>query len=214
MSTNTTARAWRAQFDEAEAVAELLVGFRDHMGSDWPSANAFLASVERLLEDPHTEFLLAAAGDDLPPAGVLQLRFRFSVWRAAPDAWLEDLFVSEEARRAGLGDALVTLAIERARERGAADRARLQRGEYGRAGALRAPRLLAALEGRRGAGPVPRPQPGLKGRSADQRARSTNTRANRVNGVPRAPTADARRGAASSPARRPAAGTPHRRRAP
>jgi GNAT superfamily N-acetyltransferase len=113
------ARAWVAQLDEAEAVADLLVEFRDHLGVDWPSANAFLASVERLLEDRDTEFLLAAPDDDSAPAGVLQLRFRFSVWKAAPDAWLEDLFVREPARRSGLGDALVALALERARERGA-----------------------------------------------------------------------------------------------
>ena len=50
---------------------------------------------------------------------MLQLRFRFSVWKASPDAWLEDLFVHENARRSGVGDALVTLAIERATERGA-----------------------------------------------------------------------------------------------
>jgi GNAT superfamily N-acetyltransferase len=115
----TTARAWVAQPEEAEAIAGLLVEFRDHNGADWPSANAFLASVERLLEDLDTEFLLATPDDDSPPAGVLQLRFRFSVWKAAPDAWLEDLFVREEARRAGVGDALVSLALERARERGA-----------------------------------------------------------------------------------------------
>jgi ribosomal protein S18 acetylase RimI-like enzyme len=112
-------RAWLAQPDEAEVVAELLVGFRDHMGGDWPSANAFLASVERLLEDRDTEFLLAATGPDAQPAGVLQLRYRFSVWKAAPDAWLEDLFVAQAARRTGLGEALVTLAIERATLRGA-----------------------------------------------------------------------------------------------
>ncbi|HEX8160045.1 MAG TPA: GNAT family N-acetyltransferase [Solirubrobacteraceae bacterium] len=116
---STTARAWIAGNDEAEAIAALLVAFRDDMGSDWPSENAFLASVERLLEDRDTEFLLATVDDDSPPAGVLQLRFRLSVWRAAPDAWLEDLFVQEHARRAGVGDALVTLAIERAIERGA-----------------------------------------------------------------------------------------------
>lgn len=116
---STSARAWVAGNDEAEAVAALLVAFRDHMGSDWPSENAFLASVERLLEDRDTEFLLATPDDDSPPAGVLQLRFRLSVWRAAPDAWLEDLFVQEHARRAGVGDALVQLAIERATERGA-----------------------------------------------------------------------------------------------
>ncbi|MDX6677413.1 MAG: hypothetical protein QOE31_1465, partial [Solirubrobacteraceae bacterium] len=75
--------------------------------------------VERLFEDRDTEFLLASRDDDSAPAGVLQLRFRFSVWRAAPDAWLEDLFVRADARRAGVGEALVTLAIERATERGA-----------------------------------------------------------------------------------------------
>jgi GNAT superfamily N-acetyltransferase len=119
MTTSAPARAWVASPDEAEAVADLLVEFRDHMGSDWPSANAFLASVERLLEDRDTEFLLAAPDDDSPPSGVLQLRFRFSVWKAAPDAWIEDLFVRTDARRAGVGDALMKLAAQRARERGA-----------------------------------------------------------------------------------------------
>ena len=119
MRATGTARAWVAGPDEAETVAGLLVAFRDHMGSDWPSENAFLASVERLLDDRDTEFLLAATDDDAPPAGVLQLRFRFSVWKAAPDAWLEDLFVAVEARRAGVGDALVALAVERALTRGA-----------------------------------------------------------------------------------------------
>lgn len=118
MSTSTTARAWVAEPDEAEAVAALLVEFRDHMGGDWPSPNAFLASVERLLEDRETEFLLATPDDDSPPAGVLQLRFRLSVWKAAPDAWLEDLFVREDARRSGVGDALVSLAMTCAAERG------------------------------------------------------------------------------------------------
>ena len=119
MAASKTARAWVAQPHEAEAIAALLVAFRDHMGSSWPSENAFLASVERLLEDSATDFLLGAPDDGVPPVGVAQLRFRFSVWRAAPDAWREDLFVAQDARRAGVGDALVALAIERARERGA-----------------------------------------------------------------------------------------------
>ncbi len=114
-----TAHAWLAEPDDAEAVAELLVAFRDHMGVGWPSPNAFLASVERLMEDASTDFLLGAADADSPPAGVLQLRFRFSVWKAAPDAWIEDVYVAQSARRAGVGDALVTRAIERAAERGA-----------------------------------------------------------------------------------------------
>ena len=130
----SSARAWVAQNDEAEAIAGLLVEFRDHNGSDWPSDNAFLASVERLLEDRDTVFLLASRDDDSPPAGVLQLRFRFSVWRAAPDAWIEDLFVRADARRAGVGDALIALAIDEAAERGA-KRIELDTNEHN-AGAL------------------------------------------------------------------------------
>ncbi len=113
------ARAWIAQPGEAQVVADLLVEFRDHNGHDWPSANAFLAGVERLFEHRDTAFLLATPDEDSPPAGVLQLRFRFSVWKAAPDAWVEDVFVRADARRAGVGDALVALAIQTAAERGA-----------------------------------------------------------------------------------------------
>lgn len=113
------ARAWAAVPDEAETVAALLVAFRDHNGHDSPSANSFLATVERLFEDRDTEFLLAARDDDSPPTGVLQLRFRLSVWRAAHDCWLEDLFVEAGTRRRGVGDALLELAIAHATQRGA-----------------------------------------------------------------------------------------------
>lgn len=119
MTAPSAARAWLAGPDEAEAVAELLVAFRDHLGGDWPSANAFLASVERLMEEIDTDFLLGAPDAGSPPAGVLQLRFRFSVWKAAPDGWIEDVYVAPAGRRAGVGDALVTRAIERAAQRGA-----------------------------------------------------------------------------------------------
>ncbi len=112
------ARVWLAEEHEAEAVAALLVGFRDHMGRDWPSDNAFLASVERLMERRESEFLLAAADDDSAPDGVCQLRYRFGVWYATLDCWLEDLFVREQARGAGLGAALVAAALARATERG------------------------------------------------------------------------------------------------
>jgi ribosomal protein S18 acetylase RimI-like enzyme len=49
---------------------------------------------------------------------VCQLRYRYGLWMAAEDCWLEDLFVREQARRGGLGDALVAGAVERARARG------------------------------------------------------------------------------------------------
>jgi GNAT superfamily N-acetyltransferase len=112
-----SARAWLAKPEEAETVARLLVGFRDHYGRSEPRDEKFLEGVERLIVRPDTDYLLAAAGD-AEPGGVCQLRYRYGLWTAKEDCWLEDLFVTESQRRAGLGEALVAAAIERARERG------------------------------------------------------------------------------------------------
>ena len=112
------AHAWKAGPHEAEIVARLLVGFRDHLGYGWPSENAFLAGVERLIEDRDTEFLLGAPDDDAAPAGVVQLRFRWGIWRAGGDCLVEDVFVAEPARGRGVARALLELATDRARERG------------------------------------------------------------------------------------------------
>jgi GNAT superfamily N-acetyltransferase len=109
---------WRAEPHEADAVGELLVAFRDHLGVTWPSANAFLAGVDRLIEDPNTAFLLAAPDADSAPAGVAQVRFRYGIWWAAEDCLLEDLFVTAAARGRGLGRALVAAVLDLARERG------------------------------------------------------------------------------------------------
>lgn len=113
-----SARVWVAQPAEAEIVARLLVAFRNHLGVAWPSDNAFLAGVERLIETKDARYLLGSPDDDSPPAGVAQLRFRYGVWWAAEDALLEDLYVLESARGSGLGRALLDLAVQEARERG------------------------------------------------------------------------------------------------
>jgi ribosomal protein S18 acetylase RimI-like enzyme len=113
-----SARVWVAEPGEAETVARLLAAFRTHLGVDWPSDNAFHAGVERLIEDPGAEYLLGAVDDDSPPVGVAQLRFRYGIWWAAEDALLEDLFVLEAARGAGVARALLALTVERARARG------------------------------------------------------------------------------------------------
>jgi len=110
---------WKAELDDAPAVARLLVEFRDWNGGDWPSENAFLASVELIIERDEGEFLLGAVEADAPAVAVCQLRYRFSVWVAAYDCWLEDLFVREAARGQGVGRALVKAALDRAEARGA-----------------------------------------------------------------------------------------------
>lgn len=113
-----TPRVWVAQPAEAETVARLLIGFRNHLGLDWPSDNAFLAGIERLIETKDARYLLGAPHDDSPPAGVAQVRFRYGIWWAAEDALLEDLFVLESARGSGLGRALVEHVVQEARDRG------------------------------------------------------------------------------------------------
>ena len=104
---------------DAEAAADLLVAFRDHLGLDWPSDNAFLAGVEKLLAERDTDILLASPSPDEPPAAVAVLRYRHGIWRAGTDCLVEDVFVREDARRAGLGSALMDAVIARARVRGA-----------------------------------------------------------------------------------------------
>jgi ribosomal protein S18 acetylase RimI-like enzyme len=112
------ARVWKAGEGEIEDVARLMRAFRDWWGYAEPGDAAMRAGVERVLRSGESEFLLAAAGDGGPPAGVAQVRYRYGVWLGAEDCWLEDVFVDPGARGRGLGRALVEAVIERARERG------------------------------------------------------------------------------------------------
>jgi GNAT superfamily N-acetyltransferase len=110
-------RIWRAAPADAADVARLLTAFRDWWGRDEPDDASFRTSVDRVIGRDDTEFLLAAS-DDAPPRGVVQLRYRWSVWTEAEDCWLEDLYVEDAARGTGMGRALVATSLERARERG------------------------------------------------------------------------------------------------
>jgi ribosomal protein S18 acetylase RimI-like enzyme len=100
--------------DDIDVVARLLTEFNAHNGRDWPPFEAIRAGVARLMARDDTEYLLG--GD--PPMGVVGLRYRWGVWWDAEDCNVEDVFVSAEARGSGLGRALVSAAIDRARERG------------------------------------------------------------------------------------------------
>ncbi len=109
---------WRAGPGDADAVAALLVEFRDHMGHSWPPDESFAASVRQLIGRSDSEFWLAATEAGATPSAVCQLRFRHSVWTASEDCWLEDLYVRDQARRRGLARALVERAVAHARDRG------------------------------------------------------------------------------------------------
>ena len=140
-------QVWVAEPNEAEMVARLLVAFRDSLGAEWPSENAFLAGVERLIDSRDTIFLLGAPDPDAPPAGVLQLRFRWSIWRAGGDALIEDVYVAPEARRSGLGRSLVEHALDYARVERGCRRAELDVNEANEA-ALRLYESLGFTAGR------------------------------------------------------------------
>jgi ribosomal protein S18 acetylase RimI-like enzyme len=83
-----------------------------------PDDTSMRASVGRLIDDPATDFLLGAPGAGSSADGVVQLRYRHSVWTGSDDAWLEDLYVRDSARGTGLGRALTEFAFEQASRRG------------------------------------------------------------------------------------------------
>jgi ribosomal protein S18 acetylase RimI-like enzyme len=111
-------RLWVATPDEVGVVAELLAAFRDWWGYSVPDDESMRASVTRLIEDPATDFLLGAVDSGSDPVGVVQLRYRHSVWTGSDDAWLEDVYVRDSARGTGLGRALTEFAFEQASRRG------------------------------------------------------------------------------------------------
>jgi ribosomal protein S18 acetylase RimI-like enzyme len=112
-----TPRIWVAGPSDLTTVSQLLAEFRDWFRASEPSQESIRGTAAVLLEDPATEFLLGEAGDD-QALGVVQLRYRMSVWTGAEDCCLEDLYVRERARRHGLGRAVLAAAPDRARARG------------------------------------------------------------------------------------------------
>lgn len=99
---------------DAEVVTALIGSFRDYLEGSSPSDEAIAAIVPGLIADPNAEFLLAGE----PEVGFAQIRFRPSVWTGSDDAWLEDVYVVEDARGKGIGRLLTEAAVQRAKKRG------------------------------------------------------------------------------------------------
>jgi ribosomal protein S18 acetylase RimI-like enzyme len=115
---------------DAPVIAELMAEFRDWAHYDGPSGESLARSVPRLLAEEATDFLLAE--NDRGAAGVCQLRYRYGLWLESEDCELEDLYVREGARGAGIGRELVVAALDRARQRGCG-RVKLDTNEGNRA---------------------------------------------------------------------------------
>ncbi|HME69477.1 MAG TPA: GNAT family N-acetyltransferase [Myxococcota bacterium] len=101
---------------DLDDLVQLMIAFRDHLGQSQPSAAEFRASLEILLKDPDTEFLVARNADGIP-LGYAQVRYRYSAWIPGLGAEIEDLFVLPLARRQGMGLELAESVTGRARQR-------------------------------------------------------------------------------------------------
>jgi ribosomal protein S18 acetylase RimI-like enzyme len=101
-----------------DQVVELVCACRDHVQQKRPSDAEIASSVERLLADPATDFLVAVSAQS-GAVGYVQLRYHYSLWVNGPLAQLEDLFVVSSFRRRGIGLELVQAAVMRASERAA-----------------------------------------------------------------------------------------------
>ncbi len=99
---------------DVATVTNLIGDFRDFLEGSSPTNAEIESVVSELITDSGTEYLLIGE----PECGFAQIRYRLSVWEAGEDAWLEDVFVREDARGDGYGRTLVTAAIERAKSRG------------------------------------------------------------------------------------------------
>jgi GNAT superfamily N-acetyltransferase len=101
--------------DDAESVGRLLHDFNREVDEPTPGPERLAIRIEELLEEGHTEVLLAGSGPD----ALAVLRFRPAIWSQALECYLAELYVAPEARGRGLGRALMDAAIELARNRGA-----------------------------------------------------------------------------------------------
>jgi GNAT superfamily N-acetyltransferase len=105
----------RAGPDDAPDAARLLDAFNVEFGEPTPGPQALATRVAELVGAGEAEVLLSGDGSD----GVLVLRLRPSLWAAALDAYVEELYVRPAVRRLGHGRALLGAALDIAREAGA-----------------------------------------------------------------------------------------------
>ncbi len=101
---------------DAPAFGRLLHAFNVEFGESTPDADVIAQRAAPLIESGEVTALFAGEGPD----GFATLRFRPSLYTAALDAYLEELYVVPEHRGQGFGRALLEAAMQRARERGAA----------------------------------------------------------------------------------------------
>jgi ribosomal protein S18 acetylase RimI-like enzyme len=105
----------RGEPADAEAIGRLLHAFNSEYDEPTPGAEWLAERVRQLLGDGEITVLLGGSGPD----GLAVLRFRPSIWSAALECYLAELYVVPDRRGHGLGRALMEAAIDLARQAGA-----------------------------------------------------------------------------------------------
>lgn len=111
-----TARTRVATVDDADTIARLLIDFNTEFGDPAPKQDWLAGRIAELLRQGATSVVLieTAAAD-----GLAVMRFRPSLWEAADECYLAELYVRPTMRGRGLGRQLLTAAMRHASERGA-----------------------------------------------------------------------------------------------
>lgn len=103
---------------EIDDLLPLIAGYQRFYGAE-PDPERNRRFFSRFL-DPSDEGLLLGAWMDGRLVGFATLYWFFSSTKAADSVLMNDLFVSEDVRGAGIGRALIANALDRGRQRGAA----------------------------------------------------------------------------------------------
>jgi GNAT superfamily N-acetyltransferase len=110
------ARVGTADLDD---LLPLMRGYSDFYEVE-PSDDALIALSRALIEDPEHEGVQFIARDEHGHAlGFATVYWLWSTSRAARIGLMNDLFTAPEARRQGVGEALIAACLEAVRERGA-----------------------------------------------------------------------------------------------
>ena len=97
----------------------LMRGYCDFYESN-PSDEALLAMSRELIRDPAREGVqLLARDEDGTALGFATIFWMWSTTRAARVGLMNDLFTASEARRRGVGEALISACLDEVRSRGA-----------------------------------------------------------------------------------------------